>query len=131
MPTTETRLADAKKTVVIVTAGVCEIDKHPDLLAMITQMQNMHAIVPLDRVLFEQTATPREFRYVITAKDGRKFKQTIVLPEDATSPDACFYTFDVQPAWRLREFAIQREFRQTCVKYALTNALLSCDCRWT
>lgn len=86
----------------------------------------LHAAVPLSLFTFKLNGAGPEYKYELTAADGRKWTQLMTFD----TPQNPLMTFDVPVAWRLSEFRGQRELRDVVVYLKSTLGVTNIRVEW-
>lgn len=80
------------------------------VVSLLQSLEERHAAIGVSLFKVFRETNPEEYAYRVQLSDGRVWKQQIFLLPDATE-----MTFDVNPPWKMEEFAPFRAIRDEYV----------------
>lgn len=98
-----------------------------DCRMLIDSLRALSAATPLKKFdVVRNASEPTEFSYEFEANDGRKWKQTIWVPESGPSS----MLFNVSDPWTEDEFIPHRTVRAICTSMIRTFGVSKVKVRW-
>ncbi len=90
-------------------------------------LDELNLIVPLQAFMFQPEATIPGYIYRFIAKDGRRWRQTLLLEPNQTDPAM---TFAVPQGWKISEFNKHRPLRDLVIHIYLAFGLQDVQITW-